>query len=78
MMKNIQVFKSIPQDQYFITGIEMSQLCYCAYIFGELVGLLLINFDLFICTYMSKTRIIGRLRFHYDNDNEYENEIFVC
>ena len=22
--------------------------------------------------------IIGRLRFHYDNDNEYENEIFVC
>ena len=21
---------------------------------------------------------IGRLRFHYDNDNEYENEIFVC
>ena len=22
-------------------------------------------------------RIIGRLRFHYDNDNEYENEIFV-
>ena len=21
---------------------------------------------------------IGRLRFHFDNDNEYENEIFVC
>ena len=24
------------------------------------------------------TVIVGRLRFHYENDKEYENEIFVC
>ena len=27
---------------------------------------------------VTNVRPIGRLRFHYDNDNEYENEILVC
>ena len=35
----------------------------------------------YVCVHMcssSRQDALGRLRFHYDNDNEYENEIIVC
>ena len=31
-----------------------------------------------LCLCVLCVSVLGRLRFHYDNDNEYENEFSVC